>query len=122
MKRKIIIRGFAISTVHFLLVIGLVFYLFSSGMARFDSGVLPGSMEALLDSVLSTMAEILMQPGMLIYDSMPKRFRHDSVEWTLLVANSLLWGFSVLYLWRRFRSYWKKSSNNQLQATRKPRA
>ena len=82
-------------------------------MAMMDSGVLPGSTEAIVDGALSTTAEILMLPGMLIYDLLPVRLRHDIVEWSLLVATSLIWGFSALYLWRRFhRRGGKNNSSN----------
>ena len=96
MKRKTIIHGVAIYAIHFLLTMGLVVLLLSSGMARMDTGVLPGSSEAIVDGILSTISDILMQPGMSIYDAIPVRLRHNMVEWSLMVVSSLLWGFSAV--------------------------
>ena len=78
----------------------LVIITFSTGMERFNKGTFPTPVEERIENLISICVEILMQPMLPVYDAIPREIQNDFIEWSLVTINSLLWGFSILFLWR----------------------
>lgn len=103
-RNKTLRDGILIGLAHFLLSMVLILYSFSTGMARFDEG----TPSTVFEDVISVCANVLMQPMGAVYDSIPRKIKTELIEWTLFVANSLLWGFGILFLYRRVVCFYNK--------------
>jgi len=90
-------NGIFLRLAHLLLTIVLVIYSFAEGMARFDAG----TPSTVFEDVISVCANVLMQPMYAAYSAIPREIQSNILEWSLLAANSLLWGFGLLFLWRK---------------------
>ena len=65
------------------------FYSFSAGMSRFDEG----GNEEVLERIASKATVFLMSPGCFLWTSWASKNLHDSIEWFLMLLNTLLWGY-----------------------------
>ena len=89
MKKRIIIATLVLAGVHLALAVISVIIAFGSGMEAFDN---PDYQLSAIDRFVGPLAEILMQPGMSLWTPWMSKNMPNIVEWTLCVANSLLWG------------------------------
>jgi hypothetical protein len=89
MKKRIIIATLVLAGVHLALAVISVIIAFGSGMEAFDN---PDYEPSAIDRFIGPLAEILMQPGMSLWTPWMSKNMPNIVEWTLFVANSLLWG------------------------------
>ena len=89
MKKRIIITTLVLAGVHLVLAVISVVIAFGSGMEAFDN---PDYEPSAIDRFVGPLAEILMQPGMSLWTPWMSKNMPNIVEWTLCVANSLLWG------------------------------
>jgi hypothetical protein len=89
MKKRIIITTLVLAGVHLVLAVISVVIVFGSGMEAFDN---PDYRPSAIDRFVGPLAEILMQPGMSLWTPWMSKNMPNIVEWTLCVANSLLWG------------------------------
>ena len=92
MKKQIIITAVIIALVHFVLTIGSVLIAIGAGMVAFDN---PDYQRSGIERISDLLATILMQPGMSLWTPWMSRNIPNLVEWVLVIANSLLWGFAI---------------------------
>jgi hypothetical protein len=78
--------------VHAALSVVSIAFLSAAAMRRFDETD-TASETSVLERLLSGLPEILLLPGRLLHTRWVSQ--HDFVEWTLFLANSLLWGAAV---------------------------
>jgi hypothetical protein len=93
----------AIATAQAMLTIALTVSLFSSSMARFDTGAAPEASAGLVAALL----HVLSFPLLPLLSLLPKpmRFSGFPVEHLLFLANGLIWAIVLLWLYRRYRRW-----------------
>ncbi|MHC4229588.1 MAG: hypothetical protein ACYSW0_19320 [Planctomycetota bacterium] len=90
MKRRIIITGSILAACHFVLL-GVVFSIsHSAGMEEFDN---PDRVPTTVEKVSGAVLMVLWQPAYSLWTPWMSKHLPNIVEWVLLFANSLLWGF-----------------------------
>jgi len=93
-KKIELINWVAFSAIHFV-VLGVAFsYSFSTGMSRFDAG----GDEGVLEWITSKATVVLMSPGYLLWTSWASKHLHDSVEWFLVLLNTLLCDYPPVFV------------------------
>ncbi len=100
-SRETLLRGAGLSLGHLGLTLILVGYVFGRSMSRFDTGTLPQGFEALIENAAGLVAQFLMNPGIFVYETAPSGLRTNLLEWSLMILNSGVWGFGLLFLWRQ---------------------
>lgn len=88
-----------ISLLHLILTISTIVCSFSIGMEYFDSDKKPNPVEMLIERSSGAIANICIFPGEFVYFNLPISMRSNSIEWAVMLGNSLLWGFSILLVW-----------------------
>lgn len=104
MMKGTLVRGAGLSVVHLMMTLVLIGYVFVMSMSRFETGSVPQGFESLIVNSAAFAAQILMNPGLLVYDNLPSELRTDLLEWTLTILNSGVWGFWLLFIWRQIKS------------------
>lgn len=99
-----LLRGIGLSLAHFVLMMILLAYLIGKGMLHFETGTLPQGIEAWIEGAAQLVLAILMNPGSFVYRIVPLGMKTDLLEWSIMILNSGLWGFGLLFLWRQVRS------------------
>ena len=96
MKKRIIITTLVLAGVHLVLAVISVVIAFGYGMEAFDN---PDYRPSARGRVVGPLGEILMRPGMYLWTPWMSKNMPNIVEWTLFVANSLLWGlvFALIF-------------------------
>lgn len=69
----------------------------ASSMDRFDTEM----PEGILERTAGAVAEVLMAPGRYLWTEWAGRNLPDFVEWSLLILNSLLWGYVLAIAYTR---------------------
>ena len=95
MKKRIIKTTLVLTAVHFLLMFGSVVIAYGVGMEKFDN---PDYQPSGVEGATSQLAGVLVQPGISIWTPWMSKNVPDALEWVLVVANSLLWGFVIALL------------------------
>ena len=90
--------GFGIA--HFLVLTVCFLAAFTLGMERFDKG---DANDSSAEYVTESLTNILMIPGKYIWTPWASKNLHNAFEWTLLVANSALWGITLAYIYGRIK-------------------
>ena len=88
-------RTLFFSAVHFAVVLGAL-------VIGMDFSAVDGGTSAPVSRVGQLLFSVLAQPGLVLWD----RFGYglqNTVEWGLFMANSLLWGCALSWLWVRAR-------------------
>ena len=67
-------------------------------MATFDT---PDVQPAPFVHTLGRVAEVLMLPLFPVWSVIPLRFHSTFLEWSLMLANSCIWGFGLAYIIKR---------------------
>lgn len=97
MKKRIIITAIVVAVVHFVLAMGSLVFAIGAGMGAFDD---PDYQTSGLERVTDLLVTVLLQPGMSLWTPWMSKNMPNLVEWLLLMANSLLWGFAITLIIR----------------------
>jgi len=89
----------AIAIVHFVASLAFLMLSFSDSMARFDTGE-PRNM---MGSVIYYTSELLTFPIVKIIEHTDLRFHSTVTQYIPFMVNSLVWGWFVVFILRRFR-------------------
>jgi hypothetical protein len=92
MGRRVFISAIIVAVVHLVMTIGSVLIAFGSGMEAFDN---PDYQPSMVERVADSLAGILMQPARSLWTPWISKQMPDSLEWALLLTNSLLWGLAL---------------------------
>lgn len=87
------------SAIH--LAILFIFFVisFSAGMNEFDG---KGEMTA-FEEMAQKVTVVLMSPLYLVWNSWASKHIHNLIENLLFIANSVLWGIAVEYLYSKYK-------------------
>ena len=88
-----------IAAVHFVLCLSLLMLSFSDSMARFDTG----EPLSTVGSVIYYTSEILAFPIVKLVEHSSLRLDSTIAQYLPFVANSLVWGWVVVFVFRRVR-------------------
>jgi hypothetical protein len=97
MKRVLAILAVAVA--HAVISFGLLLYVFSAGVERYDLGTGASSGQRLVEIVSNVLLAPIFYPGVIWA---PRAFR-GPLGFIPLVANSLLWALGISSLWQYFR-------------------
>lgn len=98
MKRPFV-WALAIAIVHFVLSFVFLLLSFSDSMARFDTGE-PRSM---IGAAMYYTSELLAFPIVKLVELTGVRLHSTIAQYLPFVANSLVWGWLAVFVFRRFR-------------------
>ena len=90
-----VLLGSAVAVVHFILAMACFAFSFGDTMRRFDEGV---AERTPLLALVDKLGKILMEPGMMIWRTLPASRLPNVIEWLLVLANSALWGFAIAFV------------------------
>lgn len=99
-RTRIVLLFVAVSASHFVTSIVLLFYVFGTGMARFDSGA-PASMT---ESAAGWAFAVLSFPLLSLLERMPAARFPGPWGYVPFVANSCVWGLAAVIVRRRLRA------------------
>ncbi|GEM_PF-3303454 len=99
MSRKLLVIASGIAFAHLVVSFILFGVLFSAGSDRFDRGGEPASWEQPTEVLLG----ILSFPIVLVVRISPMRFP-ALIQNLLVLVNSALWGFGIVWIWCRFKA------------------
>lgn len=103
-KVKFALIGVGLALAHLAVTTTLIVYAFARGMEQFDRGVLPTPKEQMKLAIVETVGDVLMSPGIALYEMLPRELKVGNVlEWAFVLANSLVWGFGMLLIWRMLK-------------------
>ncbi|MDF1660000.1 MAG: hypothetical protein P1U58_20460 [Verrucomicrobiales bacterium] len=94
-RKRFFITASIFAAAHFIPQLGCMVVSIGSSMSRFDD---PAAHPAMVDEVVGKIAEVMMQPGAAIWDSMPRDSRPDLLECPLFFGNSLLRGAVLAFI------------------------
>ena len=95
MNKKIIITSVIVALVHFALTISLMLFAISTGMEAFNN---PDHHISGIERFSGSLVKVLMQPVMSLWTPWMSKNMPNMVEWVLVIANSLLWGFAIVLI------------------------
>lgn len=116
MKKRFIITGSILTACHLVALWVVFFITFAAGMEQFDN---PERMLTTVEKVAHAVLMVLWQPAYSLWTPWMSKHMPDILEWMLLFANSMLWGFVLaLLICLVFRVKHKGlSDNNSLEDT-----
>lgn len=89
----------AIAVVHFVVSLAFLMSSFSDSMARFDTG----DPRNIVGSVIYYTSEILAFPIVKLVEHSSLRLHSTIAQYLPFVANSLVWGWVVVFVFRKVR-------------------
>jgi hypothetical protein len=92
---------------HAGVTLAAIVYGFAAGMTRFDHPDLSPMFGA---SIAQAAADILIMPGALLWTSWASKTLPNALEWTIFIANSLLWGAMIVAVTNTVSSRFRKVS------------
>jgi len=93
-------RALIFAAIHFAILAVAFLMAFSSTMSRFDAG---SASVPLMETVLDGVVTVLTAPLLLLARIPGTEGLADILQWPLIVANSLGWGFAAETLFGLFR-------------------
>lgn len=90
MKKRFIVTGSILSACH-LVMMGVVFFIsFAAGMTQFDN---TERIPTTVDKVSHAVLMVIWQPAYSLWTPWMSKHMPNIIEWGLIFANSMLWGF-----------------------------
>ena len=90
MRKRLIIWTLGLAAAHFIIMLASLLLAYGSGMEEFDN---PDYQPTVVERVAEAICPVLMQPAASLWTPWMTKHMPNIVEWLLVLANSILWGF-----------------------------